>query len=417
AKKKSSFLANVSHEIRTPVSAILGLTDMILWDTHRFSSANKSRLELISLSGEHLLAVINGVLDYSKIDDEDVKFQMHEAPLKLRKCVKEAVHLAALSPAAAKKKIIIVDGTKPIGATSKKLSRKSSIAMADLVRAGARDTCLPFMWTVDDSVPDWILGDVTRIRQVILNLLTNALKFTEEGSVTLTISRLNSIEQASAPVPLFEGQHHPTSLLSPSNPQPDPTDKAILLFTVVDTGCGMPPEKLNRLFQPYSQLDNSYNHDTAVGTGLGLAISFRLVQMMGGQIWVESSPGIGSKFSFCVPFPVVVNGSSSPDGSSSSSSATTNRSSSHTLPPPPSPPTTPITTLTTRPSRPRSHTPKTPPLLSSTYPLSILVAEDNPINQQIALSLLKKMGYTADLAINGLEAVQLSATTPYDLFL
>lgn len=191
---------------------------MILWDTTVLSEENKSRLELINSSGEHLLAVINGVLDLSKIGDQDVKFRLKENPLKLRKCLKEAgkllmcldclvdsrmwslfgilawfdkdalpsfervlihrypVHLAALSPAAAKKKIIIIDKAKSqlISSTGTKGTIRSSVA--DIVKAGSQSGSLPICWNVDPSVPDWVVGDVTRLRQVVLNLLTNALK-------------------------------------------------------------------------------------------------------------------------------------------------------------------------------------------------------------------------------------------------
>ncbi|TPX66246.1 hypothetical protein SpCBS45565_g04600 [Spizellomyces sp. 'palustris'] len=496
-KNKSHFLANMSHEIRTPVSAIIGLTDMILWDSRALSDENKSRLDLINSSGEHLLAVINGVLDLSKIGNQDVKFCFQKNPLKLRKCIKEAVHLAALSPAAAKKKILILDGQKtdnPVTVEAGALLPEGG-KMADLVRVGTRENSLPFYFKVDRNVPEWILGDVTRIRQIVLNLLTNALKFTDQGSITFTVTRLDASDTAELPVPLFEGQHHPlkngtgsvsggveispvrtpemtdstdtTATLADDVPTAEPGE-AVILFTIVDTGCGIPCEKITRLFMPYSQIDNPNNRDSAVGTGLGLAISSRLVQMMGGQIWVESSESVGSKFSFCVPFPIVEPAETS-GGSTSSSSlsdtdqdATTARSASDDTPRTRSPGrragasrrapsresrhaqrnanrnvqedthtdarnsqrgTQHYSSSNRRARAPRgtntSHkSNKYTTSIAEKYPLSILVAEDNPINQQIALSLLQKMGYDADLAVDGIEVLEkVDNGKQYDLIL
>ncbi|KND04185.1 uncharacterized protein SPPG_01619 [Spizellomyces punctatus DAOM BR117] len=496
-KSKSNFLANMSHEIRTPVSAIIGLTDMILWDSRALSDENKSRLDLINSSGEHLLAVINGVLDLSKIGDQDVKFCFQKNPLKLRKCIKEAVHLAALSPAAAKKKILILDGQKtdnPVTVDAGALLPEGA-KMADLVRVGTRENSLPFYFKVDSNVPEWILGDVTRIRQIVLNLLTNALKFTDQGSITFTVTRLDASDTAELPVPLFEGQHHPlkngtasvsggveispvrttdnagstdTSVTRADDVPTAGLGKAVILFTVVDTGCGIPREKINRLFMPYSQIDNPNNRDSAVGTGLGLAISSRLVQMMGGQIWVESSESVGSKFSFCVPFPIVEPAETSGGSTSSSSLSDTDQDATTTSSSSESPRTkspgrragasrrapsresrhaqrnanrsaqgdthsdgnttqrgtqhhrssnrragrTPRGTNTTRKSA------KYTSSIAEMYPLSILVAEDNPINQQIALSLLQKMGYDADLAIDGVDVLEkVDNGKQYDLIL
>ncbi|KAJ3174529.1 hypothetical protein HDU87_007121 [Geranomyces variabilis] len=472
-KSKSHFLANMSHELRTPVSAIVGLTDMILWDDIELSDENRSRLELINSSGEHLLSVINGVLDLSKIGDEDVHFQLKESPIRLRKIIKQAVHLSALSPAATKKAIKILEAPAP----------------GDSTPSGA----LTFAWKVEESVPDHVVGDATRIRQIILNLLTNALKYTSHGTVELNVSQVEREEDLNQTQ--FESQHHPLSRgrssLSCTMDIPTPPDsrrpssksvsdfsgsecgdspkpRVVLLFTITDTGCGIPADKLDQLFKPYSQLDNPNNRDSAVGTGLGLAISARLVEAMNGQIWVDSSAGGGSKFSVCLPFLI-------PDDSDERSS---------------SPASEPEPILRARPAMARNrsstgsqsgkpgqsgqsgHTPElavedsintlepvlakviesaateiakdgtngnpqgphpehhagktskrhgrrqTVTSISAQYPLKILVAEDNPINQQIALGLLRKMGYEdAELADDGLKVLEKVEKVHYDLIL
>ncbi|TPX61708.1 hypothetical protein PhCBS80983_g00972 [Powellomyces hirtus] len=493
-KSKSHFLANMSHEIRTPVSAIIGLTDMILWDNLHLSAENRSRLELINSSGEHLLAVINGVLDLSKIGDEDVRFQLKESALRLRKCIKQAVHLAALSPAAAKKKIKIVDG-------------RTTNIKALLNNPNSEDNALIFAWNVEEAVPDDIVGDVTRIRQVVLNLLTNALKFTDKGHVSFNISRIEKDDTTLAPT-TFEGQHHPLShgsesltggvclptppdsrrssdtlsLSDSSETEEEVPAKAVLLFTIVDSGCGIPTEKIKSLFNPYCQIDNPNNRDSAVGTGLGLAISSRLVEMMGGQIWVESSASQGSKFSVCIPFPIAdrsAEDSSGDDGRASPSNEgelETPGGRAPSQPDAPDPATEPLfkpaaevatllepvlsnlvksasnqikegagsqpdllsplnkpnATIAVSASNGGSRPSASPSsekrsqrgfgvnqakIISAQYPLKILVAEDNPINQQIALSLLRKMGYNADLAEDGVRVLELAERTRYDLIL
>ncbi|KAI8821137.1 uncharacterized protein EV422DRAFT_55318 [Fimicolochytrium jonesii] len=578
-KSKSHFLANMSHEIRTPVSAIIGLTDMILWDERNLSNDNRGRLELISSSGEHLLAVINGILDFSKIGDEDVKFQLKSQPLKLRKCIKEAVQLAALSPAASRKSIRIIAKHRElsaqqsglIGSAPTSVSKSPTAAATNLVppvrRTSSRslddekdvkfhDTSLAFFWSVADDVPDWVIGDVTRIRQVMLNLMTNALKFTSQGFVSFNVRRLAKQPEGNPGAPpgssSFAGEHHPLkpsasgsdaetrATLSPPTPPTtrrsstslcladlkediDKGDAAVLLFTVQDSGCGIPKDKLNSLFKPYSQLDNPNNMDSTVGTGLGLAISSQLVEMMGGQIWVESSLSVGSKFSFCVPFPIGEPAASSSSGRSSPDEETeveaqspepvkitpnkpapTKLAARKAIPRPASAqrnpsasslkgdesnarqmggrsdddststdseysglnnsqnvnattadtsayhedmrslmekqhlvnsaasedslpsdagstPTTKIrrsATRRTRPSLADTERRNAANDMSKTYPLRILVAEDNAINQQIALTLLKNMGYSADLAKDGLEVLEkVKSMSTYDLIL
>ncbi|KAJ3278562.1 hypothetical protein HK104_002218 [Borealophlyctis nickersoniae] len=537
-KSKTHFLANMSHEIRTPVSAIIGLTDMILWEAASIPEEHRNRLELINSSGEHLLAVINDILDLSKIGDEDVKFQLQERPFSLRRCLREAVHLAAMSPSLSKKKISIVDPMNSPNAVPGSWQPRDGLGniLKDL-----SGNALPLIYMVDPGVPEYVVGDLTRVRQVMLNLLSNALKFTTEGSVTITVSHIiNPDKTVPAPEEVrkrsltsatsrndegdsaFDGRHdvpdvlsskkekkgkkgkggkakdshpqqqqqqHPSSSQYPpssppprspdlrpvviahpkddtgtqassssprKSPSPSPssspsttylrTPRATLLFTIVDTGCGIPREKIDRLFIPFSQIDNEVTRGSGTGTGLGLAISSRLVQMMGGRIWVESSADVGSKFAFCITFPIadanyflahpeeggsgVLHGGARQEGGKmggghgghdghgreggreSEGGGVVNATRKA---PEPQPGNGVFSEESLRRIKRNNAINRD---LASEYPIKILVAEDNLINQQIALSVLKKMGYDADLAANGREVLEkIDAGNKYDLIL
>jgi signal transduction histidine kinase/amino acid transporter/ActR/RegA family two-component response regulator len=230
-RAKSEFLAVMSHEVRTPLNGILGFSDLL--EVTPLNDDQRNSLEIIRSSGESLLAILNDILDFSKL--EAGRFQLVFEPFHVHHCVRDA--LLICSPAPGK---------------------------------GVR-----LDWTIDPDVPEWIVGDDKRLRQVLINLANNAVKFTPAGAVTVTVCR----------IPAPSGMSGTTEALE---------------FRVRDTGIGIPAEKLGELFKPFSQVDASSTRRYG-GTGLGLAICKNLVELMGGRIDVESEPGQGSTFTVAIP--------------------------------------------------------------------------------------------------------------------
>ncbi len=301
SKSKSRFLANISHEIRTPLSGIMGMTDILLGSDPK--AEQREQLLLMKDAEESLLDIINKVLELSKIESGNIIIENNT--FLLRNTVKKAI-------------LPLFMGTQPAELTM------------DI--------------NISDDAPNVLIGDALRVQQVLANLVSNAIKFTNRGRISVNVSLQRKLH-----------------------------DSVKLCFAVKDSGMGIPESELERIFENFQQVDSSFSKRHQ-GSGLGLSITKQLVEIMGGEIWVESFPGKGSSFFFTIDF-ILAGGKKSKE-----------KRQSGVIP-------------------------------SHTYSLSILLAEDNILNQKSISYFLTEMGHSVEIAQNGKEALEKLRREKYDLVL
>jgi len=352
-RAKSEFLANMSHEIRTPMNAVIGTASLLLEED--LPARHQECVKTIHDSGELLLVIINDILDLSKI--ESGKMQLEEQPFKLKASIQESI---------------------------------------ELIRGKADEKGLYIDCALHD-LPEVIIGDQIRLRQILINLLNNAVKFTEKGGLSLSVTS-KRLESGNKDSSLKDAGTQNDGKKNGKEKNEDQQNDGIyeIHFSVRDTGIGIAADKMDRLFQSFSQGDPATTRKYG-GTGLGLAISKRLVELMGGKIWVDSELGIGSTFHFTIR----TNGC---DSTSLSGIEQAQLSAS-----------------------PNADLPVRETGQERTFgdhagdaregDLHILLAEDNQVNQKVTLQMLSKLGFKADVAANGLEVLQMMEDRPYDIIL
>ncbi|MCV6637097.1 ATP-binding protein [Candidatus Albibeggiatoa sp. nov. NOAA] len=306
---KSDFLANISHELRTPLNAVVNMSHLLM-DT-KLTVEQKELVTTVSQSGDEFLHLIDSILDFSKI--EAGKLVLQPKIFKLRTLIDD---------------------------------------LMDDTRNKAKSKHLNLTLLYDDQAPERIIGDMERLHQILTHLLDNAVKFTEQGEILLSLTTRSVKEKP--------------NVLKPNKQQIE------LYITVKDTGAGIPVERRERLFQPFTQADTSSTRRHG-GTGIGLALCKQLCQLMGGTLWVESEVHYGTTFHLTVILDMVTD-------------------------------------------KHKANTTHTAPLSSLTN-LRILLVEDNQTNQKVAQLILRKLGYEIDIVSNGLEGVEAVNQHLYDIVL
>ena len=257
---KSIFLANMSHEIRTPLNGVIGM--LTLLEDTKLSNDQEDYISMIKECSYNLMTIINDILDYSKLEVGKISLDMRS--MNLRECLESA---------------------------------------NDIILSKLYEKSLEYTYDIDNKLPEKIYGDQNRLKQVLLNLLNNSIKFTDRGNIILNIKKIENDDEYE----YLKQTHSPSS--NPKYPfenisdyEDFCSDNIYLRFDIIDTGCGIDKSDNHKLFKSFSQIDNQVTSKIYQGTGLGLAISKELVELMGGFIWLDSSEVyIGSKFSFIIP--------------------------------------------------------------------------------------------------------------------
>ena len=325
-RAKSEFFAMMSHEIRTPLNGVVGFSNLLQGSNLTEDQAEFVRM--ISSSADLLLMIINDILDFSKIEAGGM--QLESQPFNLMAGVRDA---------------------------------------CEMLRPKAMEKKLELTYSLEEGLPSMVVGDITRLRQVLVNLISNAVKFTGEGGVKVQVRR---------------GRWDRLRQNRPEAPNLPPSAScAIIEVTVEDTGIGIPSDKTSRLFTSFQQVDASTTRKFG-GTGLGLAICRRLCQLMGGDIWVESVEGQGSQFVFILPF-IMPSGSEVSRNDWRGDVEVTGSADGKEG--------------------------------ASIRPMRVLVVEDYAVNQKLIMHMLKLLGQQAELADGGEAALTMTLQKPFDIIL